>query len=409
MSLSRNFKLLWTASIIGQLGNKTSIMAMPLIAVLLFNANVMETSTVTIMQFLPSLLFGAYAGELVKLVNKKRFSLFCSLLSALLTVLLIWGIYKKLITLWLFYLYIFCMDTIGVFAGIAGSVMMKFIVPKESYTDATHKLTTTANLNKVIAPSIGGAIVQIGGGIVALLIDGITFVLAFFLKIGIENKEPHTNMKNARKKSIQKNMGASFRFLLSHTILSPMYFSFIVIVFAIGMLQSIHIYYIVEILEISPSAMGIIFTTANIAVVLVTLYAKRILKKITVQHVLLIYYGAVLFSGMLYLLRSFMNIGLTETIVMIAVAEVFLIIFGPLYSIAVSSTRLTETSDDMYPGVISIWVNLTRGCIPIAALLAPLIAQWLGYSVLYVLILVITALSIAIIYRASALKGYKVP
>ena len=70
--LNRNFNLLWLSQIVSSIGNKLTIFGFPLVGIFIYNTTVLETSMITVMSFLPSLLFGTIIGIIVDRGDKRK-------------------------------------------------------------------------------------------------------------------------------------------------------------------------------------------------------------------------------------------------------------------------------------------------------------------------------------------------
>lgn len=70
--LNRNFSLLWASQIVNSFGNKLSIFAVPLIGIYIYHTNALQTSIITALSFLPSLLLSPFVGVFVDRYNKKK-------------------------------------------------------------------------------------------------------------------------------------------------------------------------------------------------------------------------------------------------------------------------------------------------------------------------------------------------
>ncbi len=381
-------------------------MAMPLIALSLFKTDVMETTLVTVMQFLPSLLFASHAGQVVQRLNKRVILVGLNILGGILSLLFLLAAYNRLIHLHLFYGYIFLMETMGVYTGVAYSSLIKVVLPQEDYGEAMHKLTVTNNLNRVIGPSVGAVIVEALGSLFALFLDGITFLLAGILQLGVKNREAQLLGRPAPQKSGGGSL-YSFRLILKNPLLAPLYKSFLLGVLGLGVFQATQIYFFIEVLQISPSAMGLIFTLANGLMVLSSLAGKRLLSRLSYYRGILYYYLSNIVTMSLYFFLAARPLGRAATVLLAALGQVLALFFSPLYSIAISTIRLKELNTEDYPGVLSLWVFFTRGGVALSALAAALLVKVLGYPFLYGGLTLLFIFCSSIIHKHPSLKKYK--
>ena len=78
--LNKNFNLLWLSQIVSSIGNKLTIFGFPLVGIFIYDTTVLETSMITVMSFLPSLLFGTIIGVVVDRGNKRKIGIFTNII-----------------------------------------------------------------------------------------------------------------------------------------------------------------------------------------------------------------------------------------------------------------------------------------------------------------------------------------
>lgn len=72
MNKYKNFNYMLIAYTINNIGNKLSIFSFPLIAIYIFDTNVLQTAIIMAISFLPNLLFGLHVGVFIDKNNKKK-------------------------------------------------------------------------------------------------------------------------------------------------------------------------------------------------------------------------------------------------------------------------------------------------------------------------------------------------
>lgn len=86
--LNRNFTFLWCSQIISTYGNKLTIFALPLVGIYVYNTNILETSIITVLSFLPSLLFSTLVGVVVDKGNKRIIGIITNLICFIISIVL---------------------------------------------------------------------------------------------------------------------------------------------------------------------------------------------------------------------------------------------------------------------------------------------------------------------------------
>ena len=95
--LNRNFNFLWCSQIISTYGNKLTIFSLPLVGIYVYNTNILETSIITVLSFLPSLLFSTLVGVIVDKGNKRIIGIITNLICFIISIVLfIFSLTKQL-------------------------------------------------------------------------------------------------------------------------------------------------------------------------------------------------------------------------------------------------------------------------------------------------------------------------
>src|SRR5215471_321834 len=81
----RSFALLWTGQTVSQLGSQVTLVALPLTAIVLLNANPVQVGLLTAAGFAPAALVGLFAGALVDRVRRRDLQIGCALVLSLTT------------------------------------------------------------------------------------------------------------------------------------------------------------------------------------------------------------------------------------------------------------------------------------------------------------------------------------
>jgi len=174
----RSFLLLWTSQTVSELGTAMVNYAL-VIWVYQQNGTASSVSLLTLSAFLPTILFRFIGGTLADRFDKKRIMLLSDLAAAVgtLTILILYS----LSSLQIWHLYVInallsCMNAVQVPASFAACSL---IVPKDHYTRVGGLQGISSAAVSILAPALGGAILAFGGMRTVLLIDLVSFGIAF--------------------------------------------------------------------------------------------------------------------------------------------------------------------------------------------------------------------------------------
>jgi len=365
------FNILWISSIINDLGGKTSILTMPLIAISFFHTDVTKTAFVTTMQFLPHLFFSFFFANLVSKTSKKQILLgITNILSALLTMILIILIIFNLIYLWQFYLFLFLINSLSVLSGITHSALIVCVVEHDKLIDANSKLAISDSLLKLSAPSIGGVIIKYLGYLFALIFDTLTFLIAGVMQFFIKTEDNVINKFENKKNSLKR----TFSLIYHHKLLFNLYLVFLLITFSLGLFQTIQIFHLTTALDFTESEIGLIISVGSLGMVLMSFLSKKYIEKIGLFKSILSFVISITLAFILYFSAQFINNSII-IFIKILLAQFLIFLFNPVFSVASSTIRQQNVKKEYYPSVLAIWTYLTRGILPISSILAGFIYE----------------------------------
>lgn len=364
------FNLLWMSSIINGLGDKTSLLTMPLIAVYFFHTDVTKTAFVTTMQFLPYLFFSVYFANIVSKTRKKQVLLgITNIASALLTITLILLILSNSIQLWMFYLFLFSINSLSVLAGITYSTLLVYIVEEDKLMDANSKLAISNSLLRLSAPSIGGAIIEYLGYLFALLFDTITFFIAGSMQFFIH---ANNEIKETKKKN---NLKTAFRIIYQNKLLFTIFTSFLCTTISLGLFQSIQVFHLTRTLAFSGSEIGVIFSIGTLGMITMSFISKKFIKKMGVYKSINSFVVSIIVVCILYFLVQFISNGYMKFGI-ILIAQILIFLFNPMFTVATATINQTNVKKEDYSSVVAVWGCLTRGILPISSILGGLIYEY---------------------------------
>jgi len=196
----QSFLILWGSQAISSLGTAMTNFAL-IIWAYRQQGTASSITLLSVCSYLPSILFCFAAGTLADRWNKKNIMLLSDIVAALgtLTVFLLYS--TDSLRIWHLYVINFTLSFMNAFQNPATYVAVSLITPKEHYIRASGMQAFSNSLVMVLTPALATAVLAFCGIRAILLIDLITFTIAFtalllFIKIpdvpvnGSEKKEP---------------------------------------------------------------------------------------------------------------------------------------------------------------------------------------------------------------------------
>jgi MFS family permease len=171
----RDFRLVWTAALISQVGDWVLIAALPFY-VYTTTGSTLASGATFLAGSLPALLFGSLAGVFVDRWDRKRLIVFGELAQG--GVLLLLLLVRSVDTLWIVYGVAFVESTIAVFANPAFRAAIPRVVGERELVRANSLLSAGESIARLVGPPFAGLLMIALSlpGVVAL--DAATFFIS---------------------------------------------------------------------------------------------------------------------------------------------------------------------------------------------------------------------------------------
>lgn len=401
--LNRNFNLLWLSQTVSSIGNKLTIFGFPLVGIFIYDTTVLETSMITVMSFLPSLLFGTIIGVVVDRGNKRKIGIFTNIICFVISIILFVFSIFKILPLWGFYILIFLLNTFLLFGSISFYSQIPMVVEKENLKKenlkkANYKMELSNSVIDTAAPSVGGIILGLFSAPFIFIIDGITFVLASFCQILLPCDIEKDRVKT-KKKSIV-HIREAYNYVFNNQILFKLAMSYFVLVFGIGIFQSIQFYYLSKVLNVAPYTIGMIISVGNIGLVVASISSLKISDTIGMGRTIILSFILYVVGFTLYYLSS------EESTLSLFVATMCIGAAMPLYNVNATTIRQSNVDLSMLGSVSAIWRIFGRGLIPLGATIGGGISTYFSVKMAILISVIIVLLGFGIVLFSDELKKH---
>lgn len=187
----RAFRRYWTAQSVSLVGDQISLIAIPLVAVLVLGADAAEMGLLKTAELLPALLLSLPAGAWIdRRSRRRRIMIVADLLRALLVLSLPVAYVLDALTLAQLYAVAFTVGAFTVLFDICNATLFVALVPKDRFVAGNSLLNGSRAMAFVGGPGAGGLLVQLLAAPLALLADALTFVCSAALLARMAPTEP---------------------------------------------------------------------------------------------------------------------------------------------------------------------------------------------------------------------------
>ena len=214
-----NFRKFWLGQTISLFGDQITLIALPLAAVLVLDANAAEMGYLGAAALLPHLFFSLPAGVWLERVTRRRHVMILADVgrAALLASVPITYAFSSL-TFAQLYLVAFGTGTLAVLFDISYSTLFVAVVHRERYVEANSLINGSRSFSYIGGPSLGGVLVQLLSAPVTLLVDAASFIGSAVLLTRLEAPEPPVERRTAK---IREEIKEGLAFIFGNSILRP--------------------------------------------------------------------------------------------------------------------------------------------------------------------------------------------
>ncbi len=292
-----DFRNLWLGQTVSLFGDQVTLIALPLAAVLVLDADAAEMGYLTAAALLPHLLFSLPAGAWLERVERRRWLMIASDVGRaglLASIPIAYAV--DALTFGQLYAVAFLAGTFAVVFDIAYMTLYVAVTRREDYVEANALLNGSRAFSFVAGPSFGGILVQILSAPAALLADAVSFVASALFLTRIRAKEPPLEPATG---GMWAQVMEGMRFILGHSILRPSLASVATLNFFNFVFAALFILYATRELHVRAGALGLVLGAGAVGGLLGATAAGRLSRRIGVGPVFVL--GMVLFPAPLLL------------------------------------------------------------------------------------------------------------
>jgi MFS family permease len=369
------FMKLWTGQTISQVGSQITVLALPLTAILLFDASPFQVGLLSTAEFLPFVLFGLPAGVWVDRMARKPILVIADV-----------GRFVTLGSIPLAYalgvlhvaqLYVvgFVSGILTVFFDVAYGAYMPSLISRDRLVEGNSNLEISRSGAQLAGPGLAGVLVQALKAPVAILADAVSYLgsVGFLLAIRSEEAPVETPSGDATPPRMRTQIGEGLRYVLRNPLFRPLAACTATLNLFSMMAQAVLLLFAVRTLGLRPGTIGLILTVGNVGFLAGAFTAARIARRVGIGPTII---AAALLIGVGPALLPLATRG-SAVPVMVAYG-VIATFGGGLYNINVRSLAQTITPDRMLGRLVATMRFIVWGTIPLGGFLGGLLGGTIG-------------------------------
>ncbi|MBV6696936.1 MFS transporter [Kitasatospora aureofaciens] len=293
---NRDFLKFWSGETLSLLGTQVTTLALPLTAVIAFNATPEQVGLLRFLQLVPYLGLALLFGVLVDRMRRKRVMLLANGARMVLIGLIPLLAATHHLTLPVL-LTLAC--AIGVFSVLFDVSWMSFVPtlvkdPKH-YVEANQKLGVTSSTADVAGPGLAGVLVGALSAPVTLVVDAFSYLVSLVTLLWIRTPEPRPEPP-AQGRHLGRELAEGLRWVFGDRILRPLALVGPFCNFSMISVWTMFVLYAVRDQGLTPTEIGVVFSASSVGGLVGAALSGRVVKRFRLGAVYAVSMAAI-FAG----------------------------------------------------------------------------------------------------------------
>lgn len=275
LSKSRNWILLYVASLISNAGSAVSMIALPVLIYQTTGSTLQVGLTFTLFT-LPGVLFGPFVGVVADRKNKKKIMLLADISRAVIVPLIPFtSLFPNRYSLFFLLFLYSCLNRLF---NNSSMTMIPLIVEREKIQRAISLLASSEITARILGYMLSGTIVGTIGVKYCFILDGITYVLSAGCIVLL--KYPQSHFTKLLMATIWESLKKGYNYSIGNHLIQAILCLFPVLYFCIGMQPFLLFSYVVDVLNFPKIYYSYLYISVGLgnlsSALLIAKYGKNI-------------------------------------------------------------------------------------------------------------------------------------
>lgn len=295
MMQDRQFMKLFVAGVISRFGDAVDMIAYGYMVYAMTGSAVLM-ATLYAVNGIPSLVVNFFSGVLVTYMPKKRVVFVCDILRGSVVTLTAILYFTGGLEVWHLYLFTVLNSTFEAFRQPAAASMFAQLVADEKLEHATSLNSSGRMLAELIGYATGPALIAIVGVSGAILVDGLTFLIAGIIISVIMMDKEVIKKEKLDFSTYRRDLAEGFGYVFNHKLILSIALFGGGMMFLLSPFNALQTPYILDNMAMGPLGISVLSMTFMVAMIVSSLLVPMVLKR-TGSRKAFIYGGSVVGIG----------------------------------------------------------------------------------------------------------------
>lgn len=287
-----SFRWLWIADVVSKVGDATTVLVLPLIAIVVLGSSPLEVGLIGAAQLAPAIVLGLPAGAWVDRIGRRRRVMVAADLGRAVSLGSIPAAYlADALSIWQLYLVAAINATLAAFFDVASSALVPSLVGRSNLVEANAKLALGRSAAEVSGPAIGGSLIGLVGAPFAVLFDAASFVASATGLSRITHPDAGAPASRTGLASPARSLRADVALGIRYVAGQPYVRAVVATAFVANLSRTIALtvllIYSVRTVGLSAAAVGIAIAAGNVGFFVGALTATRLTRRLTIGRAMI--------------------------------------------------------------------------------------------------------------------------
>jgi hypothetical protein len=275
---------LWLSDTVSQFGNQFTALALPILAVLSFNANAFQLGLLIALQTISFPILGLFVGVIADRSRKRSIMVACNFGRMATLVSIPVAFFLSALTIYQLYAVAAINGIFTVFFEISYQSYLPVLVDRADLVEGNAKLQTSASGAQVVGPTIAGFVYETTGGALTIAVDAIGYLASALALLSIRKPEPTSPsdhlLSGQKKGNFFVEMREGIHIVFDSDVIKKMMFSTATINLGGSIFQAVLTIFLLKMLSFTPGAIGVLGTIGAVGFVVGTIVTPSFTQKV---------------------------------------------------------------------------------------------------------------------------------
>jgi MFS family permease len=279
---NHDFRCLWGATAISQLGTQITFLGLPFLAVTSLQATPLQTSVLAMLGWVPMVLLGFIAGAIVDRSRRQPLLIWCDLARALILLSIPVAYLLGWLSIWQLYLVVLLTGIFSTFFDTAYQARVPALVPADQLVAANSGLEVAQSGTRIAGPGVAGTLIALFSAPIAIFLDALSYLFSALLLLGIRQREPTPDATPSAARPAQPlwvDIKEGLWYFWQQPLLRSILGCTVLMSVGWALVEGIFLFYLIRTLGLDAGLTGLIFSVGNVGLLLAAALTGRLVAR----------------------------------------------------------------------------------------------------------------------------------